>query len=152
MGTNYYAVRKATEEQKEKVITLIKDNNFEIANNELQELIKNTKVHLGKSSYGWKFVFNHNNKKFYELNRKSIIDFLNQDNIRIEDEYGNEIYLSAFWKMVKEKENGLDNEQYYKKYCIEPFTVSNTEFEEYSPSYNQFYSDGLLFELSDEFC
>lgn len=152
MGINYYVVRKATEEQKEKVISLIKDNNFEIAKDELNELIKDTTIHLGKSSYGWKFVFNHNNKKYYELNTKSITSFLNQDGIRIEDEYGKEIYLADFWKMVKEKENGLDNEQYYKKCCIEPFTVNDTKFEEYSPSYNQFYSDGLLFELSEEFC
>lgn len=152
MGANYYVVKKVTEEQKEKVISLIKENNFEIAKDELNELIKETKIHIGKSSYGWKFVFNHNNKKYYELNRKSIIDFINQDDIRIEDEYGKEIYLADFWKMVREKENGLDNEQYYTKYCIEPFTVNSSEFEEYSPSYNQFYSDGLLFELSDEFC
>lgn len=150
MGTNYYAVRKASEEQKGKIISLIKENNFSIAKNELDELIKDTMVHLGKSSFGWKFVFNHNNKKYYDLNKASIVEFLEQDDIHIEDEYRREISVSDFWDMVKSKEDGFDNKQYYEK-CVSIFNIDGTDFEEYLPSYNQFYADGLLFELSEEF-
>lgn len=153
MGTNYYAVKKVTEEQKEKVISLIKDSNLNMAKDELNELIKETIIHLGKSSFGWKFVFNHNNKKYYELNKASIAEFLEQDDVHIEDEYGREISVPDFWGTVKEKENGLDNEQYYEKKCVNTmlFNIDGKDFEEYSPSYNQFYADGLLFELSEEF-
>jgi hypothetical protein len=58
-------------------------------------------VHLGKSSYGWKFMFQANGERYYS-NVPEMKEWLKDK--KIEDEYGEEISQDKFWEMVEEKQ------------------------------------------------
>lgn len=58
------------------------------------------KIHLGKRSSGWKFIFNHNNWKYYDYTEKSIKEFLKSCD-RIFDEYDNDYTVQKFVSMIK---------------------------------------------------
>ena len=68
---------------------------------------------IGKSSYGWQFLFN--------LNIESYVPTISRDNIDkwlatgiIFDEYDNKIDRKDFWKIVDGKKDLLDSEAYNK--------------------------------------
>ena len=154
MGTNYYAVRILDENDKETAKKMIDNDEYE----KLTELIEDKckHVHIGKSSCGWKFLFNWNKGKYYDPLKDSINDFL--ESCRIVDEYGREITLEAFWDMIEKKQNGMDNEEYYKKYeekhdCkigVEE-NYYNPQLSQYNPKFYEFYSDGLRFSTVTDF-
>ena len=54
------------------------------SNSELEE-----EIHLGKRSYGWQFLWDYHDGKYFNSNLDSIKEFLSQDDIIIYDEYGN---------------------------------------------------------------
>lgn len=154
MGTNYYAVMTLNNNDKETAIKLIENDEYE----ELKDLLdkKYGKVHIGKSSCGWKFLFNWNKGKYYDPLKTSINDFLERH--RVVDEYGEEIALEAFWDMVESKQDGMDNEGYYEKYenehnCKIGFgeTYYNPQLKQYNPKFYEFYSDGLRFSTVTDF-
>ena len=89
MGTNFYKVIKPKINKRQvKEITknvkqilktsdencFITDEQLEYINEQLNEL-KFTKVHLGKRSCGWQFLWNHNNCEYYEKTLESIKTF-----------------------------------------------------------------------------
>lgn len=96
MGTNYYAIPKATEESKRKIIDAATKEDW----GSVKSLIPES-IHIGKSSAGWAFIFNHNNWKYFEKSEKSLADFL--DGCLIYDEYNMSISASDFWRMVYNK-------------------------------------------------
>lgn len=87
MGTNYYARIIPTKERKDKLKKLIDEDKFFDIEEQFEELYKNAEIHLGKRSFGWKFLFNPNYEKYYPLTRKGLMNFLKQDNIIIYNEY-----------------------------------------------------------------
>lgn len=107
MGTNYYAVKSVDKEELKSKICSYIDNEKSFLNiaEELGDLINNNIkiVHIGKSSYGWKFIFNHNNEKYYKRNRDSIDQFIREN--KLFDEYGKELDADEFWKLVDSKQN-----------------------------------------------
>ena len=53
MGTNFYLRRPLPEEQKYKITELLKEDNY----NEIEKILEYSKeIHIGKRSYGWKFL------------------------------------------------------------------------------------------------
>lgn len=46
-------------------------------------------IHLGKRSYGWQFLWDYHDGKYFNSNLDSIKEFLSQDGIIIYDEYEN---------------------------------------------------------------
>ena len=46
-------------------------------------------IHLGKRSYGWQFLWDYHNGKYFNPDLNSIKKFLSQDDIIIYDEYKN---------------------------------------------------------------
>ena len=46
-------------------------------------------IHLGKRSYGWQFLWDYHDGKYFNSNLDSIKEFLSQDDIIIYDEYEN---------------------------------------------------------------
>lgn len=154
MGTNYYAIRKLPRSIKGKICELLENDLY----NEAKELFNTNyeEVHLGKSSCGWKFLFNYNHFKYYDLNRESITKFLNDENIIIYDEYHKEISIDDFWKMVESKKYGLDNKEYYKDNEQISFALLEERtpidlLNKYDVEFYEFYSDGLRFSTSTEF-
>lgn len=53
------------------------------SNSDLEE-----EIHLGKRSYGWQFLWDYHNGKYFKPNLESIKNFLSQDDITIYNEYG----------------------------------------------------------------
>ena len=44
-------------------------------------------IHLGKRSYGWQFLWDYHDGKYFNSNLNSIKEFLSQDDIIIHDEF-----------------------------------------------------------------
>ena len=89
MGTNYYAVKK-----KPRIVKI------------------HDEIHLGKSSYGWKFAFQEQYHNFEEF--KDFI--LNNKEYIIKDEYGRKIKPQELLDLIeeKQKENNPDDFTYDK--------------------------------------
>jgi hypothetical protein len=93
MGTNYFVKKRMTDAQKadmQSVFNEFLDGNFR-ASRKLKEAIDEmeTEIHIGKSSYGWQFLWDHNNCKYYQPTMASITKFVTEKcgGIVI-DEYG----------------------------------------------------------------
>lgn len=156
MGTNYYAIPNVDQKEiKTKIIKKIKTDDFDDAIELIQDLKTKTVtgIHIGKSSCGWKFCFDHNNWKYFEQDKQSIVDFINS--CEIIDEYGSPISTDEFWKLVESKQDGIDNREYYtnwNKYnkdfngnpISRPLYILN--------DYGEFYVDDLKFSTSTDFC
>lgn len=129
MGTNYYVVKKVN---REKIMLRLTNVINTLNDYQLIQCLRNvdfcdeeTIVHIGKSSYGWKFCFNHNDEKYYKKNRKSIDEFIKSGTLY--NEYYEEVDPNEFWKLVDSKQED--------------------RVDEYS-----FDENGLRFSDSTEFC
>jgi len=115
MGTNVYAFKKRPDtslfdKYKETGIKKFLYQFLDYYNKHTEE----NKVHLGKRSGGWKFVFNHNNWKYYDYTEESIKEFLKSCD-RIFDEYDNDYTVEEFWKkFIDSGKDGFDGQDYYK--------------------------------------
>ena len=154
MGTNYYAKIIPTKERKEYIINLIKESDPSKWR-KIRSSIAETyglldeydhtggEIHLGKCSYGWKFLWNPNTYRvrnghtveeeiepghivyhyvsepdtmfqIYPLTKEGIKAFIDREDIEIYDEYEEKQDKEEFWKMVIERE-GLDGKEYELK-------------------------------------
>lgn len=96
MGTNYYGQIRATPELKSEIIDLINNNMLLEVKRRIPD-----HIHIGKSSFGWEFIFNHNSWEYFDKNIESLKSFLKS--VEIEDEYGRPVTFDEFWKMVESK-------------------------------------------------
>lgn len=135
------------------------------------EMFKGGYIHLGKASGGWKFLWNPNwsfiltqinpigipNKwkmvSFYPLTKKGIKDFIDREDVEIYDEYGKKQNKEKFWQMAL-------------TWCTDGLDGDTSKCDPYKPddydrivsagikltNYHDFYSDGLRFSTSTEFC
>ena len=94
MSTNYYA---------RKVInfplnfTINSFDNLEELTEKVKEL--QSSVHLGKRSEGWNFLGSWNDGVYYS-DYQSFIDYINQPDIEIYDEYNNKLTQNEFINIV----------------------------------------------------
>lgn len=192
MGTNYYIKQKPLIEDVNLLTSLIKDtlDNQNVDYQEIKDLVSELYdertpfnlngrvIHLGKSSFGWKFLWNPNiveipkyayvngefvvmppvYDKVYELTKESIREFvMHPENILV-DEYGDIQDKEEFLEWAFNKE-GLDSESYAEKYNNEsryPETERQKMWKDLGFTFNSiyqhdFYSDGLRFSTSVEF-
>lgn len=113
MGTNFYAILPFKNRNKKKFEELINKieqsfksateyNLHEVAqeiddlSKKIKHLGEDKKIHLGKRSYGWAFLWDHNNLKYYEPKLKSIKKFIDDNNAKIVDEYDIEYTWDEF--------------------------------------------------------
>ena len=106
------------------------------------EFVAGTKIHLGKRSSGWKFIWNWNDGKYYKT-KDQLFKFIRSG--RVVDEYGHQMNVEEFITMALEwgKEEGWDVETYYKEYPEHRIPSSRGVYEE--------YIDGLRVSTSTEF-
>lgn len=140
MGTNYYWRPLMTEEEREKIIEKVKNSKTiqEIKDFIYYDLLNEEKseIHIGKSSYGWQFLFNLGIRNYThgQSLKKEDIDKWFRSGV-IFDEYGDEISVDDFWALVDYKKDDMDYNEYDKKYPEEPH---------YCCGYDQ-HIDGLRF-------
>ena len=104
MGTNYYCrrIKLINELESEKQIALneAKDSELltKIVNEYYDSKINDVEdIHIGKSSGGWDFLFQLNDKKYYH-DKASLIEFIKE--CQIVDEYDRELTFDEFWDTV----------------------------------------------------
>ena len=104
MGMNYYAIQTnkidTLNKQKEKALEecMGKDLLTTIVTAYFDDNINNIpKIYIGKSSAGWEFLFNLNDRQYYH-DKESLIIFL-KDNT-IENEEGEIITFNDFWNNI----------------------------------------------------
>lgn len=116
MGTNYYAIPKVDESTKEIIRKAIDEDKWSSV---LENIPK--RIHIGKSSSGWQFLFNHNDWTYFDANTKSLTDFIK--NCEIHNEYRDAVTCNQFWVMVDRKSKEKPELQYGKIY--DGFVFSN---------------------------
>ena len=121
MGTNFYARIIPKEEDKQKLIDAINNNQYDIIENLASELYGRrddysgigNEIHLGKRSGGWKFLWNPNVIKVwdseaydyaynyvYPLTKEGITNFIMRKDVIITDEYGETFSAEDFLEMA----------------------------------------------------
>lgn len=133
MGTNYYSI-VTDDELKSRRKKLIDDiNNLDISNPSLCEdgfrvdvnsddwdryspwdnFIKETSIHLGKRSSGWKFCWNFHNNKYY-TNKEELLEFIRSR--RVVNEYDEELKPNDFIEMALNWDGIVLDVEYLKKH------------------------------------
>ena len=108
MGTNFYVKVKLTSKQKDEIRHYLLEDRYDI----IRALLDEAKdIHIGKSSFGWKFLWDANNFKYFGKSKKEMFDWLKDKDII--DEYDKHYTFDQFIKRIRITE-GYDLESYYK--------------------------------------
>lgn len=101
MGTNYYVQKRLTEAQRadiQGIFDSFLNGDFRAGRN-LKDIIDDVavEIHIGKSSRGWQFLWDHNDCKYYQPTMASIEKFVTEQcgGIVI-DEYGDKFTWEEF--------------------------------------------------------
>lgn len=162
MGTNFYAVlpvkKRTTNKLREFADKLDTQQliNLEDEMYDIHQDLKCYKVHLGKRSYGWAFLWDANDLKYYEPTLTSIKKFIDDNRAKIIDEYGEEFTWDQFindeikhclhpsikpiMTVDELKETGYDNDRI--KYIKENYFDKNLPYYQYctSETYDKMHS------------
>ena len=154
MGTNFYLKRKLSKQEKDIAKELIDNDKYD----EVRDILPND-VHIGKRSYGWKFLWNANDFKYFEPNIDSLMNFLKSGDIY--NEYGDYFTFDQFIKEeVGERiDKGWDLAEYYKSDpTVVPYYIPSRDKIEYQKKHNitpnnygEFNIDNYRFTIHTEF-
>lgn len=168
MGTNYYKVLPMSVDELDElddVLATIKSDILgygEINWNTQERLeeISHRCIHLGKSSGGWQFLWEHHDGKYYDVTLESIKEFLAREG-EIFDEYGNEFSAKEFIEEIECKlyksEKYCNAELFHKERPNEPYyscTPKDVEIRGKvykSDKFLEFENDGLRFSATGDF-
>ena len=150
MGTNFYLRRNLSNDQKELLKQYIDQDEYDKIRDNLPE-----DIHIGKRSYGWKFLWNANKFQYFKPNIESLYEFLKSGDIY--NEYGEKFTFDQF---INEeiRTTGYDIETYAKEtHNVEPTSICECDrFEtlhNIKPNiYGEFYIGKYRFTIWDDFC
>lgn len=100
MGTNFYCVEKISRKQRSKIKSLLSEYaelvdkadaacDFHKQHNKYNEMLLDfipEKVHLGKRSWGWQFLWDYHDGRYFKANLDSIKEYLKDKIIFDEDD------------------------------------------------------------------
>ena len=162
MGTNFYAVlpvkKRTTNKLRELADKLDAGQHIDVEGEmyDINQDLKCYEIHLGKRSYGWAFLWDANDLKYYEPTLASIKKFINDNHAKIIDEYGEEFTWDQFindeikhclhpsikpiMTVDELKETGYDNDRI--KYIKENYFDKNLPYYQYctSETYDKMHS------------
>ena len=151
MGTNFYKIIPVAKRKQQEIKDLITDNPclWKIRDL-LDEIEKNNIIHLGKRSFGWQFLWDFNDGKFYAPSLESIKAFLDTGEGWIEDEYGEKFTTNEFLEdeiggWLYKDENHCDLQSYQEKHPKEQRYYADPKKHEFISS------DGLRFSKDTNF-
>lgn len=138
MGVNYYKKRNLTINEKEELIRAIREDrivsfSYKECKNGYGRLINSDdlkeplEVHVGKKSWRYRFLFDHNRWKYFH-DRKSLVEWLKNGGW-LEDEEGSIVEVEDFMQDVSDSQS------------LSP----NSEVERYSHNFER--RDGLEFDF-----
>lgn len=163
LGTNFYRIPTEEEVNAAKDKLLKRINEMELTPKNIEkdfcfiewgdyfcedpwrEFLTDMKIHLGKRSAGWKFLWNFNGNRFYS-NKNELLKFIRSG--RVVDEYGDLIENEEFIKMALEwgePDGHVYNESYVREHSL--FGIYGSD-----PQYYSKIIDGLVVSSHDEFC
>jgi hypothetical protein len=152
MGTNFYYITPISESEQQELKDMITSKiDFCDLRDKIDIVKKCHYVHLGKRSYGWQFLWDYHEGKFFKDNLQSIQEYLKNGGGEIQDECGEKITIDDFFndeiKSCLYKDDTHDTlESYYAK---DP-TRNKWGVR---PSREEFISkDGLRFSKNEDFC
>ncbi len=70
------------------------------------------KIHIGKSSFGWKFLIDMNDSEYYK-SFEEFISFISNKDIRLISENNDEISWEDLLGLIKSKKDGKDHCEEY---------------------------------------
>ena len=120
MGTNVYAIRKNPRtlpawDKIEQAVTAKDPWKLMEETEALDRDLEENRVHLGKRSGGWRFLFDYQGWKYFDHTESSIREFL-EGCFGIEDEYGTYYDVDSFWKeFAVWNPTGLDGKAYEER-------------------------------------
>lgn len=155
MGTNFYLRRKLTKDQKEHMKFLIDRENYDKLRDELPR-----DIHIGKRSYGWKFLWNANRFEYFNPTIESLHEFLKSGDIY--DEYGDKFTFEDFMnnEVGSSIDNGTDMIDWLNSHPEEYRYMRDSRNAEFFEKYyninvnrgNEFYIGKYRFTIWDDFC
>ena len=183
MGTNFYAILPFKDKEKVEFDTLLNklqnafksatkynihkiSDRVEIISYKLKNLTRDKKIHLGKRTNGFPFLWNTNDLKYYEPSLKSIKKWILKNKAIIIDQYdneytwdefineiGNNLYISKHNKMQENDDlNPLENCSNFIKVYNKIFFKYAKDGEYAACKYNDFISkDNLRFSFYTDF-
>lgn len=102
MGTNFYYKIPLKPREVQHLKNLIdEDVDLEKLQEEINTLAEDKKIHLGKRSHGWQFLWDYHKGKYYQDNLESIKDFLNNKDGYVINEYGDKFTPDEFIEDIK---------------------------------------------------
>jgi hypothetical protein len=164
MGTNFYRIPTEDEMAQRKKILIDRINDMELSPKNIEsdfhyvktkfeyiydspwdEFLDEMKIHLGKGSSGWKFVWNFHDNKYYS-SKEELLKFIRSG--RVIDEYGDLVPNEEF--ITEALEWGQPDGHVYNKEYLEkhPTMFSHIDMSEH---YSKII-DGLVVSANTEFC
>ena len=121
MGTNFYGRKIPQTKSLNEIAVKILNSEISGAKELLDNLLKETEIHIGKLSGGWKFLFDSNEKTFNSINeyKEYLKDY------EIMSEYGESYSFEEFWEKVNDNQNERIAKLDYSKHY---FVIDNYEF------------------------
>lgn len=120
MGTNVYFYKKIEDKIKQQIIEDIKtcddlENICSVVCSYKEDFPEYSRIHIGKRSAGWKFLFAREILKYCEPNKESILNWLSTGVVI--DEYNEVIPPEEFWQdYVVDFQDGINSDEYYIKH------------------------------------
>ena len=155
MGTNFYLRRNLSNDQKELLKQYIDQDEYDKIRDNLPE-----DIHIGKRSYGWKFLWNANKFQYFKPNIESLHEFLKSGDIY--DEYGEKYTFGQFINDELKNciDTGSDMESYCKQEkCANVYPECAGACDDFTQRYGitpniygEFYIDKYRFTIWDDFC
>ena len=97
MGTNFYGKKIPTQQELKSIAEMVLEGHIFAAKVQIESF---EKIHIGKSSAGWRFCFNHQGEKWLDF--ADFKEFVSQ--FEIFDEYGSSYTQEEFWTLVEKKQ------------------------------------------------
>jgi len=142
MSRNYYLRPKIDSRTLDKIKECVTEQC--IYDGSLRTVLEDyNEIHLGKSSCGWQFCFDHNDWKYFEPAKQSIERFIHKtlsEGGSLVDEYGSPVSEQGFWEIVDEHKDGWNLQSFYdeqlkkwNEYLVNPEKFADHVLKPYEP-------------------